>query len=105
MFCRMCGKQIPEDSRFCQFCGTEVISPNEKAIDAIIKLTEQEARVGVEKTVVIDGTEAPLKINLPGKINNGQLICLHKVKFINNEGKKEKKDVYIKVEVLKEDKQ
>ena len=25
MFCRKCGKQIPDDSNFCQFCGTNVI--------------------------------------------------------------------------------
>ena len=25
MFCKKCGKQIPDDSNFCQFCGTNVI--------------------------------------------------------------------------------
>lgn len=23
MYCRICGKEIPEDSRFCSFCGAE----------------------------------------------------------------------------------
>ena len=26
MFCRRCGTQIPNDSKFCQVCGTEVIT-------------------------------------------------------------------------------
>ena len=27
MFCPSCGKQIPEDSRFCLYCGTSTSSP------------------------------------------------------------------------------
>lgn len=26
MFCRNCGKQIPDDSKFCQFCGTTIVN-------------------------------------------------------------------------------
>ena len=26
MFCRRCGTKIPDDSKFCQVCGTEVIA-------------------------------------------------------------------------------
>ena len=25
VFCRRCGKNIPDDSLFCQYCGTEVL--------------------------------------------------------------------------------
>ncbi len=30
MYCRKCGKLIPEDARFCPYCGTEVIVPEEE---------------------------------------------------------------------------
>ena len=29
MFCDTCGKQIPDDAQFCEFCGTRIlIQPN-----------------------------------------------------------------------------
>ena len=30
-FCRMCGRQIPADSRFCCYCGESVVAPKEAA--------------------------------------------------------------------------
>ena len=30
MYCRKCGKLIPEDARLCPYCGTEVIVPEEE---------------------------------------------------------------------------
>ena len=29
MYCRKCGKKIPDEARFCPYCGTEVIIPEE----------------------------------------------------------------------------
>jgi len=36
MFCTNCGKQVPEDGSFCEFCGTKISSEEqeEKMIDA-----------------------------------------------------------------------
>ena len=30
MFCRKCGKQIPDEARFCPYCGTQVMIPEEE---------------------------------------------------------------------------
>ena len=32
MYCYKCGKQIPDDSRFCPFCGAEVRMPEEVTV-------------------------------------------------------------------------
>ena len=34
LYCRMCGKQIPADSKVCQFCGEKVIYPDQSAAPA-----------------------------------------------------------------------
>ena len=31
MFCRICGKKLPDDSRFCMYCGEKVIKVAESA--------------------------------------------------------------------------
>lgn len=99
MFCRKCGKQILDDSKFCQYCGVEVKEIEVTPIDAIITITEQEAKSGVEKEFKLNGMEKTQKVLLPKNIANGQLIHLCKVKVINSDGKKTKKDAYIKIEV------
>lgn len=99
MFCRKCGKQILDDSKFCQYCGLKVMEVQEIPIDKTIILSEQEANRGVEKEIELDGVEKPLKIMFPPNTVNGQLFCLHKVKTINSEGKKIKKDIYITTEI------
>lgn len=99
MFCRKCGKQILDDSKFCQYCGVEVREIRETRIDKIVILSEQEAKNGVEKEIEIDGIEKPLKILFPKNTVNEQVFRLHKVKMINSEGKKIKKDVHIKIEI------
>ena len=39
MFCRKCGKPIPDEARFCPYCGTQVIIPEEE-----VKFTEDGQR-------------------------------------------------------------
>ena len=34
LFCRMCGKQIPADSKVCQYCGEKVVHPDSAAVPA-----------------------------------------------------------------------
>ena len=99
MFCRMCGKQILDDSKFCQYCGVKVAMVEETQIDKVIILTEQEAKNGVEKEIQIDGMKAPIKMMFPKNTMNGQLFRLYKVKMVDSNGKKDKKDLYIKTEV------
>lgn len=99
MFCRKCGKRILDDSKFCQYCGEEVKEAVEPTIDKTIILSTQEAKRGVEKEIVIDGLETPLKILIPTKVFDGQLLCLRKVKVMNSEGRKVKRDIYVKLEI------
>ncbi len=91
MFCRKCGKQILDDSNFCQYCGVAVREIQETPIDKIIILSEQEAKNGIEKEIELDGIEKPLKMLFPQNTVHEQVFRLHKVKMINDEGKKIKK--------------
>lgn len=57
MFCRKCGKQIPDDSEFCFKCGARVeVTPERSATDAVktffaekYKETETKPAVSLEK--------------------------------------------------------
>lgn len=104
MYCRKCGKQIFEDSNFCQFCGEAVFPVEGTVIEKTIELTKQEAKNGVEKDVVIDGLQKPLKLMVPPRIQNGQILVLRRIKLIQD-GEKMRKDVYLKVVVEDEKKE
>ncbi len=55
MYCRNCGKPLPEDARFCQYCGTEV--PDlEILLAAAGRSPAEEAPVEEEET---SGTQMP----------------------------------------------
>jgi predicted nucleic acid-binding Zn ribbon protein len=57
MFCPACGKTIPDDTRFCQFCGTD--------ITIYIEMGEQQESAAVRVISAEPETEAALLINLP----------------------------------------
>lgn len=33
MYCKKCGKEIPDDKKFCEECGAEVVMPQQPAIE------------------------------------------------------------------------
>ena len=51
MFCTNCGKQIPNDSVFCEFCGTKI--DNAKAADEPVKMQPRpEKQANTEKHIL-----------------------------------------------------
>ena len=71
MFCNKCGKEIPDDSIFCPFCGESTgksEKPTPRAEDEVVKEVEKEVpmvkeeikEAPVEKVV----TKVPLGVNI-----------------------------------------
>ena len=105
MFCRKCGKQIPDDSRFCQHCGKAVQVITGQVIEKTVKVTPEEINSGATISVELDETIKPLEIMLPKIIENGHVLRLKKVKMIDKDsGKALKKDVYLKISIVSSDK-
>jgi uncharacterized RDD family membrane protein YckC len=44
MFCKHCGKEIPENSKFCRYCGNRLLSSHK--IDAVIEKNIKEGAPG-----------------------------------------------------------
>ena len=99
MYCRKCGKEIPGDSRFCQYCGVPVQIMEAQAIEQTVCLTPQQAKAGIVKKVLIDGAANEVEIHFPPNLCDGQMLRLRKVKFISDSGKTVKKEILLKIEV------
>ncbi|MFG5604239.1 zinc-ribbon domain-containing protein, partial [Enterococcus faecalis] len=41
MYCRKCGKEITDESKYCQFCGALQETDETTGADAVKKSTEQ----------------------------------------------------------------
>lgn len=100
MFCRKCGKQILDDSRFCQYCGEAVQVVAGQVVEKTVKVSPEIAQNGGSLAVTIDGITKPIDIMLPPNMKDGQVLCLKKAKITDKEsGKTVKKDLFIKISV------
>lgn len=52
MYCRNCGREIADGSRFCSFCGNAVEAAKEPEINVNAAQTQQEPEQNVQETVV-----------------------------------------------------
>ena len=57
MRCNKCGETLPDDSTFCQFCGSKIETPIVPAEDAS-SITKEEALAKILATGVIEGQKA-----------------------------------------------
>ena len=62
MYCRRCGKTIPQDSEFCMHCGTKV-----GFVEEVFPVSAKPEFIPGSETamledLVIDGVNAPLEI-------------------------------------------
>ncbi|MBQ7116800.1 MAG: hypothetical protein IJN88_01165 [Clostridia bacterium] len=110
MVCKECNKSIAKNSNYCKYCGTKVekavaVQTEKKAADDAslifreIDVTEEEADNGAERVLEFDGAAEPLHIIFPKLFCTGQLFMVKKFKFLNEEGKKYKKNILIRVNI------
>lgn len=110
MVCNECKKSIAKNSNYCKYCGTKVekavpVQVEKKAADDAslifreIDVTEEEADNGAERVLEFDGALEPLHIIFPKLFCTGQLFMVKKFKFLNEEGKKYKKNILIRVNI------
>ena len=59
MYCKHCGNQIPDDAKFCKFCGQPVASPVKKESEARVTETQLEEPVKepIKETVMDEDME------------------------------------------------
>lgn len=88
MFCSNCGKEIPNNARFCSFCGAKVVTLKENSEEY-----EEEIKPQLEENVVCTYClfENELKINV-SEDNSAKLRRL--IKSYSKEASKEIKDKY-----------
>lgn len=65
MYCRNCGKEIPQDSNYCPKCGTQQIASNENVVDETNEIVnntdsglskrENKSKIGCSSILVIVG--------------------------------------------------
>ena len=110
MVCNECKKSIAKNSNYCKYCGTKVEKikapvpqgkPEDKntIIFREIQVTEQEADTGAERVLEFDGALEPLHIIFPKLFCTGQLFMVKKFKFLNEQGKRYKKNILIRVNI------
>jgi uncharacterized membrane protein YvbJ len=55
MFCSQCGKKLPDDAKFCMFCGTKVITVDdqdvENKVSPPLQLKTQPKHITAENTM------------------------------------------------------
>lgn len=108
MVCKACKKSIAKNSNYCKYCGVKVEkavavegAPDDgsRLIFEEINVTKEEADIGAERVLEFDGAIEPLHIFFPKLFCTGQLFMVKKYKFLNEEGKKYKKNILIRVNI------
>lgn len=61
LYCRMCGKKIPADSKICSFCGEKVVRVDQEAKEADIVLN-----MPAENTETSAPAQTPAALPMPG---------------------------------------
>ncbi len=115
MVCKECEKSIAKNSNYCKYCGTKVEKDEKQKVSVIkaeepkkeepvllfreVEVTEDEAETGAERILDFDGAVEPLHIVFPKLFCTGQLFMVKKYKFLNEQGKKYKKNILIRVNI------
>lgn len=88
MYCTNCGKQIPDDSKFCEFCGAAVLPDNDN--DETQKLSvieENEHPVSIASSVEEKSSE--FSSGGSNSVRNGFHLVLSKIAIFMKRKKKE----------------
>lgn len=56
MFCRKCGKEIPDDSEFCQSCGSKVENKVQNVVSDTVNISEK---------IVIQNSTQEIEVDKP----------------------------------------
>lgn len=109
MVCNECKKSIAKNSNYCKYCGTKVEkikapvtegkAPEGGLIFREVQVTQQEADTGAERVLEFDGAAEPLHIIFPQLFCTGQLFMVKKFRFLNEQGKKYKRNILIRVNI------
>lgn len=53
MFCRQCGSEIPNEAKFCTFCGAKTVAPKGQ-IDEVSNTSETNESINAQSAAAID---------------------------------------------------
>lgn len=62
-------------------------------------MSEQEVKIGAKKQISFKGADKIINFQIPKNTVNGQLFRFKRIKVVSDEGKKLKKDFYVKIEI------
>ena len=58
MFCRQCGSEIPNEAKFCTFCGTKTVAPKPREDEGLDPRKAKESNTAPDKGAVTDESAA-----------------------------------------------
>lgn len=57
MFCRQCGSEIPNEAKFCTFCGTKTVAPKPREDEGLDPRKAKESNTAPDKGAATDESE------------------------------------------------
>ena len=70
MFCRQCGSEIPNEAKFCTFCGTKTVAPKPREDEGLGPRKAKESNTAPDKDAATDESAAQ-STNRNAPNNNG----------------------------------
>lgn len=58
MFCRQCGSEIPNEAKFCTFCGTKTVAPKPREDEGLDPRKAKESNTAPDKGAATDESAA-----------------------------------------------
>lgn len=76
MFCRNCGKEIPDESQFCKHCGNKVKNVEETNNMEVVNNSNKQIKATFHRQKKFTGCLVPMRVYIDGQLiasldNNG----------------------------------
>ena len=70
MFCRQCGSEIPNEAKFCTFCGTKTVAPKPREDEGLDPRKAKESNTAPDKGAATDESAANEPTSVVATIGN-----------------------------------
>lgn len=97
MRCTNCGSQVSSPVSFCPVCGSQM----PRVHTAVLLISHGESKRGCKKVMSFPGLSAPIRISLPPKTRDGQILMVKNAGFTDQYGNIRNEPLQVTVRVEK----